>query len=204
MTGNTVIVDRGNGPVVSFFASPSVSISQNTFVGRDAISNLGDTSNNTNFASRGSAALSDFPSLAAPGGTPTPLSSGSTWTDCAPENGYCPFSGTATVRYGANGSYANGTFTDGVSCSNSIFGDPLPGTVKRCSVSSSSGSAGAAVVSIQNTHSGRCIDVPSGSNTPGTQLQQYDCDSANVNQLFSVSKNGDGSYTFKNSGVVNV
>src|SRR5437773_3327021 len=36
------------------------------------------------------------------------------------------------VRYGANGSYNYGTFTNGVLCSNTIFGDPAPGVAKHC------------------------------------------------------------------------
>ncbi len=61
----------------------------------------------------------------------------SNWVWCANEwasggNGYCSFSGTKTIRYGANGSYATGTYTDGVSCSNGVFGDPLRATPKAC------------------------------------------------------------------------
>ncbi len=54
------------------------------------------------------------------------------WTYCASENGYCSFSGTQLVRYGANGSYVYRTVTGGTSCSNTIFGDPAFGTVKQC------------------------------------------------------------------------
>jgi len=63
--------------------------------------------------------------------TPTPIP---TWTTCAVENAFCSFSGTALVRYGANGTWTSGTFTDGVLCSNSVFGDPLYGTVKSCQI----------------------------------------------------------------------
>jgi hypothetical protein len=56
------------------------------------------------------------------------------WSYCASENQYCSFSGTRSVRYGANGSYYYKTFTNGVSCSNYIFGDPAFGTVKHCSI----------------------------------------------------------------------
>jgi Flp pilus assembly pilin Flp len=55
-----------------------------------------------------------------------------TWKNCANEGGFCSFSGTAPVRYGANGHYATGTYTNGVSCSNSVFGDPIFGTPKTC------------------------------------------------------------------------
>ena len=58
------------------------------------------------------------------------------WTICGGENGSCSFSGTRTVRYGANGASASGwatlVLTGGTACSNGVFGDPLPGTVKNC------------------------------------------------------------------------
>ena len=73
------------------------------------------------------ATATNIPPSATPTATPVP-----NWIHCAGENGFCSFSGTALVRYGANGVYATGTYTDGVSCSNSIFGDPLYGVVKGC------------------------------------------------------------------------
>jgi uncharacterized protein (DUF1800 family) len=54
------------------------------------------------------------------------------WTRCADENGFCAFTGTRRVRYGANGTYAYGTFTGGVQCSNEVFGDPIYGVFKGC------------------------------------------------------------------------
>ena len=56
------------------------------------------------------------------------------WTHCASENGFCSFSGTESVRYGATGIWFSGTFTDGVACTNGVFGDPTPGIVKSCEV----------------------------------------------------------------------
>jgi Flp pilus assembly pilin Flp len=61
--------------------------------------------------------------------SPTPI-----WETCAVENAYCSFSGQAFVRYGANGTWTSGAYTDGVLCANSVFGDPLPGTVKSCQI----------------------------------------------------------------------
>src|SRR5262249_55947614 len=55
------------------------------------------------------------------------------WTFCANEHDRCAFTGAKEVRYGVTGSYTSPrTFTDGVSCSNDVFGDPIPGTVKHC------------------------------------------------------------------------
>ena len=65
--------------------------------------------------------------------TPTPIAT-PTWTFCADEHQTCSFSGTAVVRYGANGTWTQGTYTNGVFCDNSIFGDPLYGTFKSCQI----------------------------------------------------------------------
>src|SRR5262249_39205240 len=61
---------------------------------------------------------------------------------CADEHQHCAFTGAMQVRYGASGTYtAPRSFTDGVDCENSIFGDPLPTVVKECEIlGSSSGS----------------------------------------------------------------
>ena len=56
----------------------------------------------------------------------------SSWTYCSSEGGQCNFSGTREVRYGANGNYSYGVFSNGVSCNNGVFGDPIYGTVKNC------------------------------------------------------------------------
>ena len=59
----------------------------------------------------------------------------SNWVSCANENQSCSFSGTRTVQYGANGVYVYRTVTNGTICSNAVFGDPIFGVAKRCSIS---------------------------------------------------------------------
>jgi chitodextrinase len=55
------------------------------------------------------------------------------WTYCAPENKDCVFSGTKEVEYGANGTFTSPrTFTSGVACTNTVFGDPVPNVAKFC------------------------------------------------------------------------
>jgi hypothetical protein len=54
------------------------------------------------------------------------------WIHCANENQQCSFSGMAQVRYGASGKYFTGSYKSNVSCSNSVFGDPLVGLLKSC------------------------------------------------------------------------
>lgn len=56
------------------------------------------------------------------------------WTQCANEGGYCSFSGTQNVRYGANGVYVYKLMSGGVYCSNNTFGDPIFGVAKQCSI----------------------------------------------------------------------
>ena len=60
----------------------------------------------------------------------------STWTKCAVENATCAFTGTKTVRYGANGKYIIKTISGGTPCTNAVFGDPIVGTVKTCELMS--------------------------------------------------------------------
>ena len=55
------------------------------------------------------------------------------WNFCANEWERCTFTGTKEVRYGANGTFtAPLVFSNGVNCTNAVFGDPLPGANKRC------------------------------------------------------------------------
>jgi subtilisin family serine protease len=56
----------------------------------------------------------------------------SQWTFCANENQFCSFTGTKLVRYGAGTSFNFQTATNGISCNNATFGDPIVGTVKHC------------------------------------------------------------------------
>jgi hypothetical protein len=54
------------------------------------------------------------------------------WVFCAEEGQFCAFSGTKEVRYGANGYYVYQIHTDGVMCTNEVFGDPIYGVPKQC------------------------------------------------------------------------
>lgn len=71
----------------------------------------------------------------APTPSPTPMPS---YTNCAVEGATCSFTGTRQVRYGANGSYTYKTATGSISCTNGVFGDPIPGIVKSCGYAESS------------------------------------------------------------------
>ncbi len=69
-------------------------------------------------------------------------SSNAGWTFCGNENTQCHFSGSKEVRYGKAADWNSGSYTNGVQCSNSVFGDPLPGTYKECQYRELSASVG--------------------------------------------------------------
>jgi len=54
------------------------------------------------------------------------------WKRCSGEWGKCKFKGRAIVRYGKKGKYAYKEARNGISCTNSVFGDPNYGVVKEC------------------------------------------------------------------------
>jgi len=54
------------------------------------------------------------------------------WAACATEGGWCTFSGPRVVHYGDSTVQVHRTLSNGTACSNAVFGDPLPGIVKRC------------------------------------------------------------------------
>ncbi|WP_157596860.1 family 43 glycosylhydrolase [Streptacidiphilus rugosus] len=65
------------------------------------------------------------------------------YTPCASENGYCSFSGTHVIAYGANGAFTYETATNGKSCDYVSFGgDPLYGVHKSCYLAPSGAPAG--------------------------------------------------------------
>ncbi|TXH15967.1 MAG: hypothetical protein E6R03_06360 [Hyphomicrobiaceae bacterium] len=69
------------------------------------------------------------PAPPAPAPVPAPV-----FAYCAAEGEPCAFTGTRRVRYGNDGTFAVLTLTNGATCSNSTFGDPLPGRWKYCEV----------------------------------------------------------------------
>jgi Flp pilus assembly pilin Flp len=91
-------------------------------------SNIGNTFGKVNSSLSGLDAAA-APIVIPPTATPVPV-----WTTCANENGFCSFSGTAPVRYGANGIWVTQTRTNGVACNNGVFGDPVYNVFKSCQV----------------------------------------------------------------------
>ncbi len=69
------------------------------------------------------------------GGNDIPVETAEVWTRCAAERTTCNFTGSKKVRYGANGFFSYKTLTGPVACNNTVFGDPLYGTLKNCDYS---------------------------------------------------------------------
>lgn len=92
--------------------------------------------------------------------------SGASWYQCANENGRCVFSGTKTVLYGAGDKFASRTVTDGTTCSNAVFGDPIYGVAKKCYYSSG-------IVSDTETYWNYCADENGICSFPGIREVTY-------------------------------
>jgi hypothetical protein len=142
LTGNQVIGDRSPTNLIYFFkAANSITISNNKLIAIKTVTNLGTPTNNTSFTSRSAAGYAAYPWLPSPSTTSTtstptatPTPTGTTWTFCAKEGGTCSFSGTRSVRYGANGKYVIKTgVVSQIACTNTAFGgDPAYGYIKSC------------------------------------------------------------------------
>ena len=91
--------------------------------------------------------------------------------ECAAENATCNFSGTRLICYGASGKYICKEATNTISCSNSVFTDPISGTVKKCYLSNITryNAQSAAYTLITPTRAGYTFTGWTGSN--GTTAQ---------------------------------
>ncbi len=54
------------------------------------------------------------------------------WVRCARENQLCRLPYPTTIRYGADGDYFTRKAQGDIPCTNDVFMDPVPGTVKAC------------------------------------------------------------------------
>ena len=109
------------------------------------------------------------------------------WTYCASENTHCSFSGTKEVIYGINGSYFIGTFSNGVACSNSVFGDPIPGYVKECYYLDTSSSTTTAPASTTSSTANwtYCASENNQCNFSGTKEVRYGANGSYSSGIFS-------------------
>ena len=108
-----------------------------------------------------------------------------TWTLCADENGVCGFGGAQVVLYGANGSFTTRNMTDGASCNNAVFGDPIAGVAKHCYI------PGAPVADVSNPVPGTCSAVTwtAGVNYSLNTVVKYPPD-GNYYKVVNVGANG--------------
>jgi hypothetical protein len=101
------------------------------------------------------------------------------YTYCSAEWQTCNFEGTRVVRYGADGTYTYKTATDGVDCTNDVFGDPLRGTVKACYISDE--------VNDDSVTYSYCSDEWSQCDFSGTRVIRY---GANSTFTYEVATDG--------------
>jgi hypothetical protein len=140
-----VVAPSGTGgqvwvPIASSSASTSVISGSATFVQRSGLYDIYQAGAGTvEFGSVPGGGPTNTPTRTAtrtptgPTSTPTQTPVGGiVWTLCADEGGTCTFSGTMTVRYGANNSWFYRVATNSIACTNAVFGDPIQGTVKSC------------------------------------------------------------------------
>lgn len=95
------------------------------------------------------------------------------WTLCANEGQTCSFTGTAEVRYGANGDYTRGVNTTSVGCNSTVFGDPAPGFSKKCYYRPIS------TTTLINLNSHKCAAVSGASTSAGADILQWSCTGGN-------------------------
>jgi hypothetical protein len=124
----------------------------------------------------------------APATNTTPRRPAITWTACASERSVCAFSGTHDVKYGSDTRYVILTFTGGTPCDNGVFGDPAPGTQKRCWYDSGVASA-STTVSIIATPSRNALicSAPSApaNAAPNGALIEADTPGSDGTRMFS-------------------
>jgi hypothetical protein len=127
---------------------------------------------------------------------------GFTW--CADEDGRCSFNGTADVVYGALNSFTSPrSFTTGVDCNNTVFGDPISGTRKACYYKPTSQPSGNLHVEYFNDKNlgSKCYDGSENSTYVfknwGSSSPASGCNSDNFSARFTGTYNfPGGNYSF--------
>ncbi|MGB8856618.1 MAG: hypothetical protein WCC58_08105, partial [Burkholderiales bacterium] len=125
----------------------------------------------------------------APTAIPTPVPA-ATWTFCANEGAVCSFTGTKQIRYGLGTSFKVGTYTGSVSCSNTVFGDPLPGSDKKCEYA---GTGTSPTPTPTPTPAPAPIAAPTPVPAPapsGNSIAAADCSFASVQTAVNSAKSG--------------
>ncbi|MFC7614993.1 RICIN domain-containing protein [Actinokineospora soli] len=90
------------------------------------------------------------------------------WTHCAEQGQTCAFTGTAEVRYGANGDEVRSIRSGGVACTDAALGNPTAGA-KECHYRP------LANVNLVADHSGKCAGVADSATTAGADVIQWSC-----------------------------
>ncbi|WP_418181269.1 hypothetical protein ACNSOL_12235 (plasmid) [Aliarcobacter lanthieri] len=112
------------------------------------------------------------------------------WIGCAGENNTCYVDGIKTVRYGTSGYYSYKTINNSVYCSNTVFGDPILGSVKTCSFKNTT-------IKQVSTLTATCPPNTTDKNIWLTCSSEGGTCSFNGTQV--VRYGGDGKYYYKNN-----
>jgi hypothetical protein len=104
------------------------------------------------------------------------------WTFCVAEGSICNFSGTKTVRFGANGTYDYKTATGSIPCSDNGFTDPLPGVRKSCDIANTTTTTTTTTTSPTTTWT-RCATEGAYCVFPGTKKVRYGANGTFVTKI---------------------
>lgn len=125
------------------------------------------------------------------GAVSTKITVSSSWTFCADENQVCSLPKLSDVRYGAGTSWKVLTALSGsVNCSNSVFGDPIVGVVKRCEYKASSTPAPANTAPTVNAGPDITVIDADGDGFETIKLQGSAIDKENNIVKYRVHENG--------------
>jgi hypothetical protein len=142
------------------------------------------------------AVLGEWTPTEPPAGACTPVST-EQWTLCAMEWGFCSFSGTRTVRYGAGSTWIQreiAATNGGVQCRNSVFGDPAPGITKRCELLSTGTTTPSGTASLSWTPPTQNTDGTNITNLAGYRIH-YGTSQSELTQTVQIDNAGVSAYT---------
>ena len=105
----------------------------------------------------------------------------SPWPWCAAEHGICTFSGTHTVKYGADTRWAYRVATGSIPCENDYFGDPAIGTGKDCYYENT--------ISVLTLKAGESRSITASVNVPNVSRVVFSSDNTAIAQANPFSVN---------------
>lgn len=115
------------------------------------------------------------------------------WAECAVEADRCAVPEPTEVRYGAGGLYAYATVSDGIDCTNAVFGDPAPNVPKTCAYATNASGP----VALELIGNQKCVDISGTKLADLDGLMQYSCQPGFSQHQWSLDRQSDGSYLIR-------